>query len=218
MYSTRRLNSRMVDNNAYITIGDPYVTNKDVIPDRFRGKKFTIIRKPENAGNGMFSKVTYAPEPYIASAEKYLESQPFDKRKNGFGSKDAMKRGEFTNYIRTEQYRESIKAENEILNKGRDYDAEKAVLKKYADIEAAKPKKFLYDIGRSKVTQFDPKQPKDCHFVIGRKAKREAGPYSLSSTQIGMGAEKWKYTSSEHAPTSMVKKFFDASHLEVPGF
>ena len=58
MYSTRRLNSRMVDGNAYVTVGDPYVTCKDVVPDRFKGKKFTVIRRPENAGNGMFSKVT----------------------------------------------------------------------------------------------------------------------------------------------------------------
>ena len=52
----------------------------------------------------MFAKVTYASEPYV-DMERYTVTQPLENRKNGFGSKDASKRGEFTSHIRTEQYR-----------------------------------------------------------------------------------------------------------------
>jgi hypothetical protein len=52
----------------------------------------------------MFAKVTYASEPY-SEMERYTKTQPLDSRKKGFGSKDASRRGEFTSYIRTEQYR-----------------------------------------------------------------------------------------------------------------
>jgi hypothetical protein len=51
---------------------------------------------------------------------KYLESQPENDRKNGFGSKDARRRDEFTNTTRTEQYREMLRKEIAVMNKNRD--------------------------------------------------------------------------------------------------
>lgn len=71
---------------------------------RWKGKKLTCLSHPQNAGNGMFARVTYASEPYM-EMEKWLKTQPLDTRKKGFGTKDASKRGEFTSFIRTEQYR-----------------------------------------------------------------------------------------------------------------
>lgn len=34
MYSSHRLNKNIVDGNAYITVGDPYVKDRDKPPDR----------------------------------------------------------------------------------------------------------------------------------------------------------------------------------------
>ena len=41
-----------------------------------------------------------------------------------------------------------------IVNKFRDTEAEERVIKKFKEIEDAKPKTFLYDIGRSKVCMY----------------------------------------------------------------
>lgn len=75
-----------------------------MVSDRWRGKKLVTLSHPQNAGSGMFAKVTYASEPY-SEMERYTKTQPLDSRKKGFGSKDASRRGEFTSFIRTEQYR-----------------------------------------------------------------------------------------------------------------
>jgi hypothetical protein len=47
--------------------------------------------------------------------------------------------------------RETLRKELEIVNKFRNKEEEERVLKKFSDIDAKKPKSFLYDIGRSKV-------------------------------------------------------------------
>ncbi len=83
---------------------------------------------------------------------------------------------------------------------------------------AKRPKKYLYDIGRSLVTEFDPKSHRDKHFVIGRKSERDTGPYRLSSRDCGDGAMHWKYSKPQFGPIAHVKNFFDKSHLDVPGF
>ncbi len=65
---------------------------------------------PRNEQNGNFAKIEYAPEGF-KEVNKYLQSQPLNDRKNGFGTKDARRRDEFANAIRTEQYREGIQKE-----------------------------------------------------------------------------------------------------------
>ena len=45
----------------------------------------------------------------------YTKNQPLDTRKLGFGSHNAKNRDEFTLHIRTEQYRELLKAEKKAL-------------------------------------------------------------------------------------------------------
>jgi hypothetical protein len=47
------------------------------------------------------------------------------------------------------------------------------------------------------VTPFDPKVSRDQHFVIGRKATREMGPYKPTSTDVGEDAWKWKLSKPE---------------------
>ncbi len=62
MYSTKLLNKNMVDGNAYITIGDPFVEAK---ANPFRQSKksdkapFQCKIIPVNEENGYFSKTVY---------------------------------------------------------------------------------------------------------------------------------------------------------------
>jgi hypothetical protein len=88
MYTTKRTNAMLVDNNAYNAIGDPYKNPKE---NPFReGKKgeklkhFESTSYPKNEdGNGHFSKLTYHPDAY-QDGNQYRVTQPLDKRKNGF--------------------------------------------------------------------------------------------------------------------------------------
>ena len=73
---------------------------------------------PVNEENGYFTKTVYKGGGY-QEATRYIQSQPLDARKRGFGTKDAHKRDEFSNGVRTEQYRESIRKEKFIIDKGK---------------------------------------------------------------------------------------------------
>ena len=83
----------------------------------------------------------------------YIETQPLDARKRGFGSKDAHRRDEFSNAVRTQQYRESIRKEME-LRKEDVHSKMNEVMEKYqstASSDTLKAKRFQYDMGRSLV-------------------------------------------------------------------
>ena len=47
----------------------------------------------------------------------YIETQPLDSRKQGFGSRDAHRRDEFSNSVRTEQYRAQLIKEMQVNEK-----------------------------------------------------------------------------------------------------
>lgn len=227
MYSTRRLHKNIVDDNAYLTINDPYV-DKHTLPDRWKGKRMTCLALPPNEENGLFTKMQYASEPY-ADNELYLKTQPFDTRKSGFGSKDASKRDEFTSYIRTEQYRETVRKEALRAEKTRDKKAETGLLSTMRE-EAVQKKKqkrqaghaFVYDIGRSRVTPFNPKLARDKYFVLNKDQDDEHGKhkkgasttalalsssYRLTSRDIGQGV--WE---TDHKPPQ-VKSFFNSKDM-----
>lgn len=172
MYSTKHLNKNQVDNNAYITIGDPF---KDPPQNVFRqGKKgdkavkpFQIKQSPENEQNGHFSKIVYGSSPY-RETNLYITTQPLDSRKKGFGSKDAHRRDEFSNAVRTQQYRESIHRENQLRGSTLD-ERMKAILAAHeAKTASTSPasKSFQFDIGRGKVTDFDPKATRDSYYKV----------------------------------------------------
>ncbi|CAM9660355.1 unnamed protein product, partial [Choristocarpus tenellus] len=184
MYSTKRFNKNMVDGGAYISIGDSYKGTKLDLPDRWRGKGFSVPQKPKNAENGSFSRLEYRSDPY-ADMEKFAKTQPLDKRKQGFGTKDAFRRGEFTATIRTEQYRDLLRHEQAIMEKQRDPVKDKAILEE-AEISRAekrtfpgklKETRFLYDIGRSQVTEFDPKHSRDRFYSLSIDQEKRRGEY-----------------------------------------
>lgn len=234
MYNTKLLNTRVVDNNAYITIGDPY---KDPKANMFRqddpkakmtsDKPFASKLRPQNAENGNFSKLTYSPSTFKES-NGYLATQPFEKRPKefAFGSHDASRRDEFASNIATEQYRQTLKTESYYMNK----NANKELLETFKDTNPASdsPKlilsasgtlrrETLYDIGRNKVTEFDPKSGRDRYYKIVSDREKNNGTYRPTSTVVGNSAWDTEYKPPTHGAASLVKNFFDNSHLKVHG-
>merc|ERR1719164_339495 len=102
----------------YITIGDKYVDKAVVLPARWKEKQFEAPHFPMNAGDGFFGHggkpFLYMPDAYTEQLP-YNKTQPQDKRKLGFGTKDAFKADEFTQRIRTEQYRDLLKREQRLM-------------------------------------------------------------------------------------------------------
>jgi hypothetical protein len=164
---------------------------------------------PHNAENGNFGKLTYAPSVFKES-NMYLSTQPLEKRVKGFGSHDASRRDEFTSSVRTEQYRQSIRKETQILphtellpedELDRAQSAPPAML---LSASGTLRRETLYDIGRSKVTEFDPKSTKDRFYKSGGK-DRQLGLYQPSSTVIGQSAWNTEYKPPSHGAASLVK-------------
>lgn len=55
------------------------------------------------------------------------------------------------------------------------------------------------------VTAFDPKVSRDQHYIVGRKERKELGPYRVSSMDVGDGAWDWKLRKPEFGPIAYVK-------------
>lgn len=229
MYSTRLMHKNAVDNNAYITVGDPF---KNPNGNPFRqgkpGEKNVPVKTAmvaHNAdGNGNFLKLTYMPSGYL-EATRYLQTQPLVNRKLGFGSKDAFKTDEFSNAIRTSQYREGIKKEM-VLAKERGAGAAEKLLEEYAKRPPAqkwKGKNYAekvpqYDIGRNRVTAFDARSTKDSYYKFDSSTGKNYGMYRPVSADVGNSAWEQKYQPPTHGGRSEVQNFFDKSHLTVGRF
>jgi hypothetical protein len=235
MYSTKLKNTKHVDNNAYITIGDPYHDPKanmfrqeDPKAKKTSEKPFGSKLRPMNAENGNFSKLTYTPSAF-KETNGYLQSQPLDKRPKefAFGSHDASRRDEFASNIATEQYRQTLKKEAMYMNK----NANKELLetfqasggssgppqKQLLSASGTLRRETLYDIGRNKVTEFDPKSTRDRFYKTVSDRDKNNGSYRPTSTVVGDAAWNTEYKPPSHGAASLVKNFFDNSHLKVHG-
>ena len=136
-------------------------------------------RIPKNAEQGNFSKLTYAAGGYTES-NKYKPVAGDDRKGFGFGSKDASRRDEFSNTIRTEQYRAQLLKEQQIVAKTTQNNLKEltSILEKRmgetSGPETKSPSKTTgfnyddkcpqYDIGRVKVTPFDPRSKTDSFY------------------------------------------------------
>ena len=137
MYSTKsRTVDRLIDikgerEKRWITIGNPYKDVREAIPSRWKKKQFDCIRHPKNAGGGYFGyngkAFTYAPQKF-QEVPLYVTSHPLQGRKQGFGMRDVMKRDEFCNAIACERYRDTLRAEQRIMNEQRNSEAEVRVV------------------------------------------------------------------------------------------
>lgn len=76
-----------------------------------RGRNTSLtasLTGPVRAGRPERSRPSQRPL-LTASIAAFLKTQPLAERKLGFGTRDAFKTSEFTNTVRTEQYREQLK-------------------------------------------------------------------------------------------------------------
>lgn len=209
------------------------------MPGRWKEKQFITQACPANEDNGYFIKLRYQSEPYVELAEPYAKTQPMDKRKLGFGTHDANKRGEFTSTRATERYRDLLRMEAQLMDKNRDKGQEKRLVEKWDKQVRQGPKdtegnplkeaKHLYDIGRTLVTPYNPYGLKDTYYTLPKHANidpknkgkdpiRRMGPYKTMSQDIGEMAWGYEYKKPEHGQAHYVDKFFDRGHLEVKGF
>ena len=120
MYSDKFTHPKLhCEAGRYISIGDPYVAEAEKRPGRWKEKQMGTTMYPKNAGNGYFGNMgkpfEYMPDKYVESLP-YAKSQPYDQRKLGFGTHDASKRDEYTQAIKTEQYRDLLRREKRILS------------------------------------------------------------------------------------------------------
>merc|ERR1712188_264110 len=93
--------------SSYITMGDPY-HKKGTMLSRYKKKQFlTMPAKKGRTKDTMFGRAF----PWLSDGDKYndktsyLKTQPRETRKKGFLSSDAFKADEFSNTLRTNQYR-----------------------------------------------------------------------------------------------------------------
>ena len=167
-----------------------------------------------------FAKPTYAAGGFQESI-KYITTQPLDSRKNGFGTKDAKRRDEFSNAVRTEQSRSTIKKENEVMQKGsaKLQDTLHKLLEersKTATFTSTSPYTESvpqYDIGRTRVTPFDPKSLKDTFYKFDGSRDKRFGDSRPASVDVGDGAANFEYKPPAFGGRSETKYFFDKSHL-----
>lgn len=181
---------------------------------------------PHNGENGNFSKLTYVPEGY-KDGVNYKDTQPLEKRKNGFGSHDADRRDEFTNFIATERYREMLKKEQLLcVEKPGDIERKlRKLLEERQNLESSKvsskrtfrnEKFHLYDIGRSRTTDFDPKSSKDRSYKFDPDHGREYGSIAKPiGCEIGELAWTVTYKAPKFGGKSEMRNFYDKSHLNV---
>ena len=75
---------------------------------------------------------------------------------------------------------------------------------------------FLYDIGRSRETQFDPKTKKDCFYNAYQARKREMrrGGYRSMSQDIGDGAWDLQQKRETFGRSHATAAFYSKSHIE----
>lgn len=227
MYSTKARFEKKAD--SYITIGDPYKPKRKDKDSRRAGKQFTT--NPPKTGV-FFGGYKYMPTKYQQS-NPYFVTQPPEKRKLGFGSHDAVKRDEFSNQIATEQYRETLRHENQSTKKGK-LAAAKAAAKAAAaagtdvldPIEIAQAElaalqnkrvveeKTLYD--RIFTVEHDSMVGKSCsrHQALNR------GPLKTTNAGFGEGCDarttaKSGKASSQYGRINVTKDFYNCNHLHV---
>jgi len=228
MYSTRYFNKNKVDGNAYLCIGDAYHDPKaNVFRQPVKGeakpKTFVTTMVPMNEENGNFTKTKYFPSKYTDKT-MYLETQPLNTRKNAFGSQDAFRRDEFSNNIRTSQYRDTLKKENKIYKKSKEaYEEELDALRAQstaftpAGTSKYNEEVFSYDVGRTRIPEYDMKSKTDTFYKFSMSDGRFMGNTKPSGSDYGAGAWGYEYKPPQHGPKSQMKNFFDRSHLKVGG-
>jgi len=113
MYTTKEFQPKNA--KSYLTVGDPF-DKKQPVDSRHKSKQFITCPPKEGQTAGYFNNIPYMPDAF-QDVSSYRLSQPRANRKLGFGSFDAHKRDEFTSSLRSLQYRELLKSEQNFNKK-----------------------------------------------------------------------------------------------------
>lgn len=232
MYADKFIHKNVqCENGRYVTIGDPYKGDKDVRPPRWREKQMSVPGHPENSGGGYFGLMgrafDYMPDKYVEQLP-YAKTQPFGDRKLGFGTHDASKRDEFTQRIRTEQYRDLLKREKRLIAKNVALDksiaARISAMQDSSKVQEQDERlkvgldapRHLYDIGRSRNTEFDPHMTSDRFYNTheARKREKRRGNQRTASQDVGSGAWAIKAVTG-HGRSHATRTFYNRGHIEI---
>merc|ERR1712216_569709 len=198
--TTERGLGGLFSTTSYVTLGDPYA-KKGQLLSRYKKKQFlTNPAKKGRTKDTMFGRAF----PFLADGDKYndknsyLKTQPRETRKKGFLSSDAFKADEFSNTLRTNQYRWALGRERAMAKVHEVAAKEKGTHKTAPPVERTAPlgdvepaletPNFLYDIGKGKhVTTFDQKLSRENWYQANRNASapRNLGDWVPSSYEIG---------------------------------
>lgn len=242
MYKTKVYHGK--NSKDYLAIKDPYI-KKPYVKSSNIGMQFQTIPPKNGQTAGYFSKKTYSISAY-QTGTKYLEHQPRDNRKMGFGSHDAKRRDEFTLDIRARQWKEKLKTENEFLTQGQREGkrAQTAPLsaagdramagetqvqrrrREYTEKYADRPELFqtqapwnLYDVGKDAMTPICNKCSREtwyCRHRVQSQNTRRPGTAPTTYEVYG-NFENYPVEKPIHGNVNELKHFYDHSHLAPAG-
>lgn len=214
--------------SSYVTLGDSYV-KKNQLLSRYKNKQF--LTNPARKGrtkDTMFGRAF----PFLADGDKYndknsyLKTQPRENRKKGFLSSDAFKADEFSNTLRTNQYRWQLGREQAFqkmhseANKKRAQTAPEGTSRKEVNraqelgkiCKSLETPNFLFDIGKgSYVTPFDQKLSRENWYQANREkgAPRKLGDWLPSSYEIGNEmVQQYDLQKPTYATTPIIRSTF----------
>lgn len=203
--------------SAPLTYGKPEKDRSNI-----GGKQFLTTPTKAGRGNDAYFDRTH---PWISKGDKYSDRLRFadsqKEKKKGFGTGDFMRRSEYTNTIRTEQYREQLKEELRRIsdNAGEgeevqaELEAEMMRLTKKADLRKQDANTELYDLvyetkdsdagyfGSSKQAR-DTKNPT----LLG--TKRHLGIYKTSAQMYGENIAVTEHSKPDFARVQVLKSTF----------
>jgi hypothetical protein len=240
MYTTREFCPKNA--KSYLSKGDPYYRKKPV-NQRYKGKQFQTNPAKQGQVGAYFTEYKHANESYQDN-KRYLQMEPREKRKLGFGSYDARRRDEFTLDVRARQWKEKLKGEKiyakaalegssslpslDFGDIGYGEDRERTYRAKYSN----NPRMFqtqvpwnLYDIGReasdgSGVTPICNKCSREtfyCRHRVGNGAltARRPGTANTSNTNYGAFDSALFTAKPKYGIINQRKHFYDNSHLSL---
>lgn len=175
----------------YIGVNDPY-GRKPPPNSRWKKKQFQTAVPKKGQTEGYFQNMKFQSDAY-QSNKAYIQIEPLNSRKLGFGSHDARRRDEFSSDVRTRQWREKLQSEKvytevkgDLLPSDFSVDPIEQRKKKEAEFQAfyndqphlfqTRVPFYTYDIGREEKTSTPicNKCSKDtfyCKHRVGRNTK-----------------------------------------------
>jgi hypothetical protein len=234
MYYTKRFNGK--NSKDYLAIGDPY-GKKAPVKSSYKNAQFQTNPPRKGQTAGYFSTSNYSTSPYL-DTKAYINQQPKDQRRQGFGSHDARRRDEFTLDIRARQWKEKLKTENQFAkanilatkrgspgDEPKTSEAQEALRQqRYKEKYADTPDLFqtrvpfsLYDIGRDSYTRFNNKSSRDTFYdinVVAQQGLRRPGTCPTSYETYG-NFDHYPTTKPQYGSVTETKSFYDHGHLSI---